>query len=109
MCKLSQINYIPGGISISTVKFLLLPFSCLTGAIPLTCGLLPFISDDVVSSPAGIFFVVGVAAAIAAVVDTITSLLLTMSDGSLFTATDAVLGEVGDKEGDFVVSSSILV
>lgn len=28
-------------MSISTVKFLLLPFSCLTGATPLTCGPLP--------------------------------------------------------------------
>lgn len=95
-------------MSISTVKFLLLPFSCLTGATPLTCGLLPFInndgSGDVGTSAIDIFFVT----APDAVADTTTSLLLMTSDG-LLTTTDANLGEVGDKDGDLVVSSSALV
>jgi hypothetical protein len=44
--ELNQMGRVPGGMSISTVKILLLPFSCLTGATPLTGGLLlPFIND----------------------------------------------------------------
>lgn len=73
-------------MSISTVTFLL-PFSCLTGAMPLTCGLLPLTNDDddddgddtaTGSSSADVLLDGGVDT-------TATSLLLTLSGAGLLT------------------------
>lgn len=105
---------IPGGMSISTVKFLLLPFSCLTGATPLTGGgglplLLPFNSDDVGdlgSSAVGDFGAITVVVA-AGDVTASAALVEPLSVASgLLLLTDPNRGDVDDEPGDFATSSS---